>query len=62
MAGAAEFREGIEEVIVGRHSRRGNEAAHGERIDERVIKMLIIIGKGSRNIAFAAVGLRRFDG
>src|SRR6266403_1445464 len=59
MIGPAEFREGIEEVIVPRHSRRGHETAHGESIHERVKEMLVFVSAFRRDSVVSAHGLVR---
>ena len=54
--GAAEFVERVEEVIVAARAGDGNEAAHGERIDQFIVKMLIFKGLGGGDIAGFARG------
>jgi hypothetical protein len=39
---AAEFREGVKKMIVPGYPRRRYVAAHRERIDQRIIKVLIL--------------------
>ena len=54
-----EFREGVEEMIVGADAGGGHETAHGECVNERVVEMLIRSGESRGDIAVAADGLRR---
>ncbi len=51
---AAEFPERIEEMIVAAFAARGNEAAHREGVDQRVVEMLIVVGMFGGNFALAA--------
>ena len=56
---AVEFGEGVEEMIVGADAGAGDETAHGECVNERVVEMLIGEGMSGGEIAVAADGLRR---
>ncbi len=56
---AVEFREGVEEMIVAADAGGGDETAHGECVNERVVEMLIGHGVSGGDIAVAADGLRR---
>src|SRR5262249_32974675 len=58
MIGTAKSGEGVEELVVSSDAGRGNEATHGERIDERVVEMLIFKSLRGGNFAIAAGGLR----
>src|SRR5271155_878554 len=55
---AVEFREGVEEMIVGADSGGGDETAHGKCVNERVVEMLIRVGVSGGGVAVAADGLR----
>jgi hypothetical protein len=57
MIGPAEFRKGIEKVIVRGHSRRRHEASHGESIHERVKEVLVFVSVCRRDFAAPAHGL-----
>jgi hypothetical protein len=53
----SEFREGIEEMIVPRHSRRRHETAHGKSIHKRVKEMLVFVSSCRRDFSISARGL-----
>jgi hypothetical protein len=46
-------------MVVPVDARRGNEAAHGKRVDQRVVEILIGEGLRGGHLARAAVGLGR---
>ncbi len=54
---AAEFLEGPEKMVVPRLPFRRHEAAHGEGVDQAVVKAEILVDSRSRN--FARFALRR---
>ena len=56
---AAEAVEGGEELIVAADAGAGDEAAHGEGVDEGVVELLVLEGICGADVAFAADGLRR---
>src|SRR5580692_211447 len=56
---AVEFRECIEEMIVAAEASAGDETAHRECVNERVVEVLIGEGVSRRDIAVAADWLRR---
>ena len=55
--GASEFRERSEELVVARHGLRRDKAAHGEGIDQLVIKGLVLEGVRGWNVARLAYRL-----
>ena len=52
--GAAEFREGSEEMVVRGAGLRRDKATHGKGIDQLVVKGLVLEGVRGWNIAFLA--------
>ena len=56
---AAEAAEGGEELVVAADAGAGDEAAHGEGVDEGVVELLILEGALGADVAFATDGLRR---
>src|SRR5665213_877611 len=58
-ADTAEAIEGVEELIVRAGAGAGDEAAHGEGVDEFVVEMLVLEDAVGTDIAFTADGLRR---
>jgi hypothetical protein len=55
---AAEAPEGGEELVVSTGAGGGDKAAHGERVDEGVVEMLIFEGLRSADVTFATDWLR----
>ena len=57
--GAAEFREGSEEMVMPGHALGRDEAAHGEGIDQGIVEVLVLGDFGGGNIARLADRLGR---
>ena len=55
--GAAEFVEGVEELVVSAYHRSGDEAAHRKCVDQRVVEMLILEEVRGWDFAFTAFGI-----
>jgi hypothetical protein len=56
--GAAEFHEGVEEMVVRGDACRRHEAAHREGIDKIVVQALVLGKLGRRNLVLLAHGLK----
>src|SRR5215469_7702835 len=53
------FREAVKEVIVGAGAGGWNKGAHRERVDERIVEVLIFESARNWRVSFAANGMRR---
>ena len=51
---AAELCESPEEMVMRRHALRGDEAAHGKRVNQCIVEMLVLSGLRSGNGAHLA--------